>query len=197
MPISPVQHTAAFDKLFRQISDEGFLSMSRVGNEVPFFISTYDPRDHYVVAEEIDALTRRLRAGGVAVCSIHLYDLCLDLLKEAELFEAVVEAELEQSKDDLAEAIANALDTQRVLLPAIEAQLAAAPEARVTFVRQVGQVYPYLRAHSLLSNLQAVAKTTPTVFFYPGKYDNRSMSLFGKLPSDHYYRAFHLEQMPG
>ena len=33
---------------------------------------------------------------------------------------------------------------------------------------------------------------TPLVMFYPGIYDQQSLSLFGKLPAQNYYRAFRL-----
>ena len=72
-------------------------------------------------------------------------------------------------------------------------------------VSGVGSVYPLMRTSSLLSNLQRVMGSTPLVLFYPGKYDQMTLKLFGKLSlsatfegagktrkSEHYYRAFRL-----
>jgi hypothetical protein len=33
---------------------------------------------------------------------------------------------------------------------------------------------------------------TPLVLFYPGIYDGQSLSLFGQIKQDNYYRAFKL-----
>ena len=37
----------------------------------------------------------------------------------------------------------------------------------------VGSVWPLLRSHSLLNNLQPVMGKTPLVMFYPGRYDGQ------------------------
>jgi len=62
----------------------------------------------------------------------------------------------------------------------------------LVLVSGVGSVYPFLRAHTLLNNLQSVMGRTPLVLFYPGKYDGRSLKPFNRLNSDNYYRAFKL-----
>ncbi len=56
----------------------------------------------------------------------------------------------------------------------------------------VGSVWPLMRTHSLLNNLHPVMGNTPLVMFYPGKYDQKTLRLFGKIKSDNYYRAFRL-----
>ena len=55
-----------------------------------------------------------------------------------------------------------------------------------------GLVWPLLRTHSLLNNLQPVMGNTPLLLFYPGRYDGQSLRLFGKLKNNNYYRAFKL-----
>ena len=75
----------------------------------------------------------------------------------------------------------------------------------LVLVSGVGSVYPLMRTSSLLSNLQTVMGGTPLVLFYPGRYDQMTLKLFGKLglsasfegagkarKSEHYYRAFRL-----
>ena len=58
----------------------------------------------------------------------------------------------------------------------------------------VGNVWPWIRAHSLLNNLQQVTGDIPLLLFYSGAYDGQSLRLFGKLGGDNYYRAFRLVQ---
>jgi hypothetical protein len=65
----------------------------------------------------------------------------------------------------------------------------------ILFLTGVGEVFPYIRSHNVLNNLQSVADSKPTVIFFPGSYQHSlesgaSLVLFGKLQDDKYYRAF-------
>jgi hypothetical protein len=62
----------------------------------------------------------------------------------------------------------------------------------LVLVSGVGSVWPLMRTHSLLNNLHPIMGRTPLVMFYPGKYDQKTLRLFGKIKSDNYYRAFRL-----
>jgi len=94
------------------------------------------------------------------------------------------------------------LDPETHLVPAIYEKMKKA-EFDCLFITGVGQVYPYIRSHNVLNNLQSKAKDRPTVMFFPGAYktspqDGTSLNLFGRLPNDKYYRAFNiLDFSPG
>ncbi|HPH61370.1 MAG TPA: DUF1788 domain-containing protein, partial [Candidatus Syntrophosphaera sp.] len=62
----------------------------------------------------------------------------------------------------------------------------------LVLVSGVGSVWPLLRSHALLNNLHPVMGNTPLVMFYPGKYDQLTVQLFGIVESRNYYRAFKL-----
>ena len=67
----------------------------------------------------------------------------------------------------------------------------------IMFITGVGEVFPYIRSHNILNNLQKVAKEKPTVMFFPGDYKHSlesgaSLELFEKLRDDKYYRAFNI-----
>ena len=72
------------------------------------------------------------------------------------------------------------------------AEVARPDQNDLVIVSGVGGVWPLLRSHSLLNNLQSVMGQTPLVMFYPGRYDGQSLRLFGKLKNNNYYRAFRL-----
>lgn len=55
-----------------------------------------------------------------------------------------------------------------------------------------GRVFPYMRSHSILNNLQHVFDDVPVILFYPGEYTGQTLTLFGKFMDDNYYRAFNL-----
>ena len=70
-------------------------------------------------------------------------------------------------------------------------------EFDILFLTGVGEVFPYLRSHTILNNLQSVATEKPTVLFFPGEYrhtieEGSSLELFGLLRDDKYYRAFNI-----
>jgi len=88
------------------------------------------------------------------------------------------------------------LDPETRLIPAI-AEKMAHEEYDVMFITGVGEVFPYIRSHTVLNNLQSTAKDKPTVMFFPGEYTHSlekgtSLDLFGRLHDDMYYRAFNI-----
>ncbi len=88
------------------------------------------------------------------------------------------------------------LDVESVVVPAIVKQMDA-HEFDVMFLSGVGEVFPYIRSHNVLNNLQKVAKAQPTLMFFPGEYSHSlekgaSLDLFGRLRDDKYYRAFNI-----
>ena len=62
----------------------------------------------------------------------------------------------------------------------------------VIFITGVGKIYPFVRSHTILNNLQEKVDHIPVIMFYPGKYDGQSLNLFGEFKDDNYYRAFQL-----
>lgn len=59
------------------------------------------------------------------------------------------------------------------------------------FVYGIGNMYPYLRANSLLVRYEASNKSYKykLIIFYPGEQTSNSYKLFGKLEDEHTYRA--------
>ena len=83
-----------------------------------------------------------------------------------------------------------------VLIPEIGKRLAS-QSFDVLFLSGVGEVFPYIRSHNVLNNLQSTAKEKPTLMFFPGNYTHAlasgaSLDLFGILHDDKYYRAFNI-----
>ena len=176
--------------LFDVVTSQSFLTKRSLGNEVPFFICPFDPGDGFATDEDRKALVTRIEHAGTKVLDLSLYDLTLEILEERGLLEKVLRIEPQTEKSELKELLQAVLDPQDHLIPKIAATISSTPHD-VIFLSGVGEVYPYLRSHTVLNNLQSAAKDAPTVLFFPGGYTGTSLNLFGLL-GDRYYRAFNI-----
>lgn len=182
--------------LYSVVSGPRFLNKQGLGNEVPFFICPFKGEEAGEMERLQSQLTNRLEQAGIKVLSINLYDLSIEILKERAVWSQVLELEPTVSKDELKELLQGILDPEAHLVPAIAAKLQAV-ELDVLFLSGVGEVFPYVRSHNVLNNLQSTAKDKPTVMFFPGSYTHSletgaSLDLFGRLHDDKYYRAFNI-----
>ncbi len=182
--------------LLSLIGSERFLKKQGLGNEVPFFICPYKHEEAVEMERLRGQLVNKLAQNGIAVLDINLYDLAIQILKKEGDWEWCIEEEHSISKEELKEELQSMLDVETVLTPAIEGIMDAS-EFQVMFISGVGEVFPYIRSHNVLNNLQKTAKEKPTVMFFPGEYTHSlesgaSLELFGRLHDDKYYRAFNI-----
>jgi len=182
--------------LFNKMSSKEFLNKEGLGNEVPFFICDFEPKEKFEMQEDIKLLKNKLEKASVPVLDINLYDLTKELLDKRNLWDKVINREKNMKKVKLLETLQNILDPERYLIPAIAEKMKQKP-FRIMFITGVGEVFPYIRSHNILNNLQSTAKDNPTVMFFPGEYrysgtEGTSLDLFGRLHNDRYYRAFNI-----
>ncbi|PKI18795.1 DUF1788 domain-containing protein [Pseudomonas monteilii] len=209
--ISQQPLVARFEHLLGVISSQRFLEMKGLNNDLPFYICEFKAAEAFemqrmqrqlvnsLASMRIDCLQGR----GVRVLEVNLYDLSIELLKaregssdESSLWDEILTVEPEVEKDALLELMQNVLGVEDYLIPAIGERLAGA-EYDVLFLSGIGEVFPYIRSHNVLNNLQSTAKGKPTMMFFPGEYrhslqQGASLELFGLLHDDKYYRAFNI-----
>ena len=177
--------------LRRRLADPSFLQNRGLGNEVGFYTFCYNPALELQVRQLVAQLKGESESGRLPCCieEHNLYDTLLDICRERRILDRIPQQE------------------QRRGPAALRSQLlkTASPEAfaqaicrqphqpgSVMFLTGVGEVYPFLRVHVLLDNLQPLTAELPVVLFYPGKYTGQSLSLFNRLEDGNYYRAFDL-----
>jgi hypothetical protein len=182
------------EHMFKVLSSRRFLQMEGLSNEVPFFIYPYPPEDAVAVAEAKGRVKNRLARAGVSVFEINLYDLTVELLEARNVWTRVLEAEAELDKADFQEMLQGMLDPEQHIAPAIRERVAAAGPFNIVFLTGIGEVFPYIRSHNVLNNLQSVVTGKPMVMYFPGRYEQSetlgsSLVLFGRLKDDQYYRA--------
>lgn len=185
-----------FDHLVRVISSERFLTKQGLGNEVPFFICAYPAEDGMAMQAGRKNLVKQIGKTGVRVLDLNLFDLSVDILRDRGIFEQILDMEPTISKDELLELLQGVLDPATHLIPKI-AEAIAVTEHDAIFLSGVGEVYPFIRSHNVLNNLQSTAKDKPTVMFFPGEYSHAlatgaELVLFGVMRDDKYYRAFNI-----
>ncbi len=185
-----------FSHLLSVISGQRFLSKQGLGNEVPFFICPFKPEEAVEMERLVKQLVNRLAQIGVRILEINLYDLSVEILMNEGDFEWMIENEAKLTKPKLQEELQGILSVEHILIPAI-ADLISNTEFDVLFLTGVGEVFPFIRSHNVLNNLQSTAKEKPTVLFFPGTYTHSlesgaSLDLFGRLHDDKYYRAFNI-----
>lgn len=183
-----------FNHLYKVVESERFLKMEALGGEIPFFISAYDPKQELAVQEEIAMLKKKLDTNGVAVLELNLFDIVCELLEEKGGMSRMFNVESRRTKDKFLRALQSSLNIHEVLMPCIEEKINKA-NAKVYFLTGIGTVFPYIRSHNVLNNLQNIAKEAPTLAFFPGQYNGYSLNLFGILKDDNYYRAFNIESI--
>ena len=177
-------------------ASESFLSNQGLNNEVPFHICPYNPSIHADFSQLIHQLARYLEEQGIKVLSVDLYDLAIEILRQEDDWDWLIENEATMDKTEFKEELQSVLDVESVITPAISARMAET-DFDVLFLTGVGEVFPYIRSHNVLNNLQKTAKDKPTLMFFPGVYQHSlekgaSLNLFGRVSDDKYYRAFNI-----
>jgi hypothetical protein len=184
------------EHLYKVMSSQQFLQMQGLNNEIPFFIFPFKPQEQDEIEKMGKALINKLELKGVRILKINLYDLSLDLLKRRKILDQFLENEESYSKRDMLNDLQGVLDTSKYLVPEIAKRMSELPYD-IIFITGVGEVFPYIRSHNLLNNLQSVAKDHPLVLWFPGEYTfspegRSSLKLFSCLPDNAYYRAFNI-----
>jgi hypothetical protein len=182
------------EHLFAVLSGMRFIRMEGLSNEVPFFIYPYPPEHALQVAAAKKRVKSRLKREGIEVFEVNLYDLAVDILQGRGVWDRVLAIEPDQAKEDFREMLQGMLDPQIHIAPAIRERLNAAGAFDIFFLTGIGEVFPFIRSHNVLNNLQSVVTGKPMLMFFPGRYEQSatlgsSLVLFGRLKDDQYYRA--------
>ena len=188
-----------FNHLVTILTSKNFLNCQILCNEVPFFIADYDIAKDNEMKKMQAQLIKKLAEFDVKVLNVNIYDLSIDILKQNDDWDWCIENEQTISKDKLKEELQGILDVQDVITPAIT-KLMNETDYDIMFLTGIGEVFPYIRSHNILNNLQKFAKEKPTLMFFPVEYINyqntgSTLNLFGKLQDDKYYRAANIYEI--
>ena len=182
-----------FEHVFQKLSKDKFLENSRPGGDMPYFILPYKIQYENDIDKQVENLQKRLQNEGMKILTINLYDASIDILKNKNGLDKMFQLEEKRNKSYFLKALQSALQIQQVFMPYFEQKIKE-NQPQTIFVTGVAAVFPYIRSHNILNNIQSVTGNIPMLMFYPGEYSGRNLKLFNLLQDDNYYRALNIKQ---
>ncbi len=181
---------ARLDQIIPKIKEEKFIEGRGLGNEISFYIFDYDPKYELVVRDYIKHIKKEFDYAGTnrKIIEFDLYKMLIEITKEKRIFERIFEMEEKKGQEALFKAMTTFAKPEVFLKKIAE----VIDDHNVVLLTGIGKVYPFVRSHNILNNLQEVLDKIPVIMFFPGEYDGQSLQLFNKFKDDNYYRAFRL-----
>ena len=176
------------NRVSARLSEEAFLTNKGLANEVGIHIFCYDPKDELTVRAFFEHLQQQSDVP-YRLMEHDLYKIFIRICEEKRILNSIPNMEERKGKAYLAEQL------QKVATPeAFVEKLKYEPHQKgdVLLITGVGKVYPFMRSHKILDNIQHIFADIPVLMLYPGTFDGRDLGLFDKFLDGHYYRAFNL-----
>lgn len=178
----------SLSKVSARLSEESFLTNRGLSNEVGIHVFCYDPKDELTVRAYFESLKSKSDVPYRLV-ERDLYKIFLELCEDKHIMNSISNMEERKGKEYLSEQL------QKVATPeAFVEKMKYEPHEKgdVLLISGVGKVYPFMRSHKILDNIQHIFSDIPVLMLYPGAFNGQDLDLFGKFLDGHYYRAFNL-----
>jgi hypothetical protein len=178
------------DLILDRIDNPQFLKNDGLGNEIGFWIFDYPAKHELLVRDYVAHLTEKLDKRGFKFKNVNIFQILIDMLNSRGLLERTFAREKQVGVEAIKTTLAGPL-SQKKVAEFIAGQVQ--PETLdFVLLTGLGNAWPLVRGHELLSALQDVMGKTPLVLFYPGEYSGQDLHPFGQIDSKNYYRAFKL-----
>lgn|GEM_PF-143290 len=181
-----------FEEVFRKLISPDF--GKNLGGELPLFIQPIPSQGQTELNDQVQRLINRLAKKGKTAMIIDLYELCITLLNEEGVLETILDEEQNLEREDIVSTIDSILDIKSVVIPRIS-EMISEQNPDFALITGVGRVYPFIRSHGILNNLDELAKQNNLILFFPGEYNNLQLSLFGAISDENYYRGHNLDEI--
>lgn len=181
-----------FEKLFRLFSYPDF--GKKLGGEMPLFVQPFSPDKQSEAEVQIKRLISRLNRGGITTINVNLFDLTTEILKDRNILDPILENESEIPTSYMVDTMDSVLDISTVVIPKIQ-EVIKDNKPDFLFISGVGSVYPFIRSHGILNNIDELTDDCKIVLFFPGIYKDMQLNLFGKIFDENYYRGVNLDEL--
>ena len=176
------------DLLRQEIQKEDFLSGKGLSNEVNIRIFCYDPSEEMTVTHFLEQL-KTDQSLGCRPIERNLYKTFLSICDDLDITDAIPEMEETDGSVFLLEQLHSAIGKEEFI---DKIQYEPHQFGDVLLLTGVGDVFPFMRVHTLLEALQPYFSDIPILVMYPGEFDGHYLKLFGRLTPNDYYRAFNI-----
>ncbi len=179
--------------IVEKLSDKSLLGKEGHLIRQSLYVLPYPPEQELAAQELVKAIVDgELKGVGVKAQIINLYDIVLGYLDEQGYWEQLVEAEKEYDRDALILMLQDTVSAADVIAPEVNRQIEES-DADLFFITGVGETYPYVRTHAILSLL---SEGRPVVLMFPGSFvqdpdGSTALNILG-IPQGNtggYYRA--------
>ncbi|OOO00079.1 MAG: hypothetical protein ATN35_09335 [Epulopiscium sp. Nele67-Bin004] len=186
-----------FGKLETKLVSPDFRTSKGKANEVNYHIFDYSAKEELDVRERINYLLQKYNNGGYdfELKIFDLYDIVIQMLENKNFITKCDNLEKKYGLDKITEGINQMLkmsedNSNNLILKYIKDNINS---NSIVIISGVGKIFPFVRSHKILNNLHQCIDTVPVIMFYPGKFEDGYLSLFGEIKDDNYYRAFKFE----
>ena len=181
-----------FEGVYQKLASVEF--GQNLGGELPLYIQPIPVSKQTELNAQAKRLVSRLSKLGKNAIVIDLYEMCMELLEEEGVLQTLLEEEKELDKDAISSTLDSILDTKEVIIPRISS-IISENNPDFVFIIGVGRVYPFIRSHGILNNIEELANNCNLILFFPGEYNNLQLSLFGTISDENYYRGHNLNDI--
>lgn len=174
------------DKLREDIQKPDFLEGKGLSNEVNIRIFCYDPKEEMIVRHFVEQIVVD-QTLSCHLIEYNLYKTFLSICDEKRITKGAPAMEKKKGKEYLKTQIQRFANNKTFVS---KMQYTPHEHGDVVILTGVGEVFPFMRIHSLLEAMQPEFPDVPILVLYPGTYNGHAVRLFDKLQPNPYYRAF-------
>ena len=177
------------DDLRAMIQEPDFLFGRGLSNEVNIRMFCYEAEKEMTVQHFLDHL-REDSSLSCRIVECDLYKAFLSICEDLDILEEIPAMEEADGGIFLLNQIHDAASEEEFI-----AKIQYEPHERgrdVLLLTGVGNVFPFMRVHTLLEAMQPHFSDIPILVMYPGVFNGRQVRLFNRLKPSDYYRAFNI-----
>ena len=176
------------DALRKLIQEPDFLEGKGLSNEVNIQMFCYDAEDEMIVQHFVEQITTD-ESLDCRLIECNLYKTFLSICDDLDITDAIPDMEESDGGFFLLEQLHSAVGEGEYIE---KIQYSPHKKGDVLMLTGVGDVFPFMRVHTLLEALQPHFSDIPILVLYPGKFDGHQLKLFNRLKPNDYYRAFNI-----
>lgn len=184
-----------FNNFENKIKDNTFQQNKGLGNDVGYYIFDYPTQYEEYTRIRTKKIKDKINDNNYPfkIQEFDIYNIVFDIIKEKNYLEKIFQLEEKKGTEKTLQAIQSMLklgtDNNLISKKILEEY----EKNTVIFITGIGKIYPIVRAHDILNNLDIT--DVPLVLFYPGKYTGTDLKLFNEIEDTNYYRALSFEKV--